>query len=430
VELAQKTMQNRYDVQIVKLQGDLGILSQRYEEKLRELQRAEIVAGKMEEKVARLEKQLEDERTSAQRFQHAVDGQKTNLVADLQSQMARSHTAAMRALETSQATNGQVTSAMANALVGQSIQQMRNKGARLLQLMPPSAARMDLRHSGAKSLYHKEASAFLNEQVTDMARGEALLREIETAASDAQALLDQERKRAQSATLAPAEVVELQNTIDEEQARVAALFFQRDMLANGLKRTPQPAQSQSTSHPTATHNGIHQTPPPHNALHQAPPSHNALHQSPPPLNGLHQAPSSHNGLHQAPPSAAPVAVHCSAVQPTAHPAQYQIPSSAAEHSGPPNSVPARPGQMQAGASPSNPVGPPLHASAFQTVVPPTPATLLPVGASHPSVVLSAVPAPSVALSAPAVGPATAAAGKAFAQMAAPGGLAAAPAKPK
>lgn len=196
--------------------------------------------------ILKLEKQLAEERAETKRLYQQVDGYKTSLTSDLTYHMAKSHHSAMQTLHASQQTNAQIASAL-----GQSILRLKDKGNRLKELMPPLP---DLKLPNARQIYHEQVANFLNRTVTRLDEGEALLKKIDSAIAESQQSIDEERKRI-SPSLSQQELADLQHTINEEQTRITALKYERDMLATGL------ANKQNTSKPTTTPSPPTTTPP-------------------------------------------------------------------------------------------------------------------------------------------------------------------------
>lgn len=212
----------------LKLETDIALLKKDLDHLKVQLEARDKLVAKLEDEVKKLEKQLIDERSESKRFYHQVDGHKTNLMADLTYHMAKSHHSAMQTIQTSQQTNAQV---LASAL-GQTILRIKDKGNKLKALMPPLP---DLTQPNAKQIFHDQVASFLNQKVTKLEEGQALLAQIDAAIADSQLTIDDERKRI-SPTLSKQELADLQKTLGEEEIRISALKYQRGMLFEGLNR--------------------------------------------------------------------------------------------------------------------------------------------------------------------------------------------------
>jgi hypothetical protein len=192
----------------------------------RELQLKDDIIARLEKSVAKLERELAEERAEAKRFVHQVDGQKVSMMADLTYHMAKSHHSAMQTLQQSQ----QISAHVIGRSLGESLKRVTGMGDRVKALMPPMP---HLAAPNAKALYHNEIAAFLQQRVHDSAAGKALLHQIDTAIAETQQTVADERKRIGPSTTTD-ELKDLHGALEELQLRLSALGYQRDMLATGL----------------------------------------------------------------------------------------------------------------------------------------------------------------------------------------------------
>jgi hypothetical protein len=195
--------------------------------------------AKLEAINERLLKELSDARAQSHRHQQEENVHKANLMADMTVHIAQSHKSAMQTIQNSQQSSAIV---LASA-IQQSIGRLRDHGSRLKELLPPAPlpdARLPAEHR-TRAL-HEQVSAFLNRTVTGADSGKTLLAKIEAAIIEGNRTLEEERrKREASASWTEQERADFARTLAEEEGRLAALVYQRNMLAEGLLRLFPPA---------------------------------------------------------------------------------------------------------------------------------------------------------------------------------------------
>jgi hypothetical protein len=205
----------------IELEKELAIQKVRLEEALARV-------TERDRDVAKLEKTLLDERSESKRFYQAVDSRTNHLVDGMTHHLAKSHQSAMQTLQSSQQLNAQVIS----STFGQSLNRLREKGARVRMLMPPMPADAMIKPE-AKEQFHRQVAEYLTKRVPNLADGRVLEADIDKAIVDCQSTIEEERRRLKT-TLSTLELKELHATLVEQETHLEGLKFERSMLAVGL----------------------------------------------------------------------------------------------------------------------------------------------------------------------------------------------------